>query len=502
MTRSIRDLLFEFFSKHPNQEFEHGPVVDWVTEQWLLEHDTPPRDPWRSIRALHQEGVLIKVRKGVYKYDPQAVIHRELEDFTLEQKEQIFRRDNYRCVICGRGRQDGVEIHADHIKPKDKGGKAEQVVVGLDAQEDDLVLYFDSNLALTPAYLKANNLYARARLNQDPALKGYFDDNGRVKPQKFRGENSYGFVAKLNSLTRVQGITSKDVARLKEGDQFVEFNGVKICHKYIAGHPAPSKEVESPKLSSPMFVRHWETHKFMREMHRIVPDQLVYIEEKIHGTSFRIGKALVNHSLSWVERFLLKLGFRIDQHEYTPLHGTRRTILGGGEKDTFYKRGMRNELFANISPKLYKGEQVFGEIFGFEINGVPIQKGFPYGCRLGENKAILYRVTQNNEDGKVFDLGREYVYRRADELGLLRPPLFAKYHYTGSDESKAELIRLVKHFTEGGSAFDSKTLREGVVVWFTDERGAWTCLKNKSFTFLAQESKAKDKGVVDMEDLA
>ncbi len=127
MTRSIRDLILEFFSNHPNQEFEHGPVVDWVTEQWLLEHDTSPRDPWRGIRALHQEGVLQKIAKGVYKYDPQAVTHRELEDFTSEQKEQIFRRDNYRCVVCGRGRQDGLEIHADHIKPKDKGGKAEIV---------------------------------------------------------------------------------------------------------------------------------------------------------------------------------------------------------------------------------------------------------------------------------------------------------------------------------------------------------------------------------------
>jgi len=124
MTTPLRDLVLEYFKKHPNKELEHGPVVDWVTEKWLREHDTPPRDPWRGIRALHQEGVLIKVRKGVYKYDPTAIIHRELEDFTPEQKEQIFRRDNYRCVMCGRGRQDGVEIHADHIKPKDKGGQA------------------------------------------------------------------------------------------------------------------------------------------------------------------------------------------------------------------------------------------------------------------------------------------------------------------------------------------------------------------------------------------
>ncbi len=124
MTKSVRDLVLIYFKKHPNQEIEHGPVVDWVTEQWLREHDKPPRDPWRSIRALHQEGVLIKIRKGVYQYDPEAAVHRKLEDFTPEQKEEIFKRDNYRCVICGRGRQDGVEIHADHIKPKDKGGKA------------------------------------------------------------------------------------------------------------------------------------------------------------------------------------------------------------------------------------------------------------------------------------------------------------------------------------------------------------------------------------------
>jgi len=33
-------------------------------------------------------------------------------------------RDEYKCVICGKGIKDGVEIHIDHIKPKDFGGKA------------------------------------------------------------------------------------------------------------------------------------------------------------------------------------------------------------------------------------------------------------------------------------------------------------------------------------------------------------------------------------------
>ncbi|MCX6382283.1 MAG: HNH endonuclease [Armatimonadetes bacterium] len=125
MRRTVNQLILEYFQNHPKQEVEHGPVVDWITEQWLQEgHETPPRDPWRGIRSLHQKGLLVKARKGVYLYDEDLILQRELEDFSPEQKAEIFARDNYRCVVCGLGQNSGVEIHADHIKPKDKGGKA------------------------------------------------------------------------------------------------------------------------------------------------------------------------------------------------------------------------------------------------------------------------------------------------------------------------------------------------------------------------------------------
>ncbi len=123
--KTISELVMQFFYANPNEDLEHGPVVDWVTEQWMETHSTPPRDPWRVIRSLHQKGFLIKVRKGVYRYDPRVVREHDLEDFTSDQKEEIFKRDNYSCVICGRGRHNGYEIHADHIVPKDLGGKAE-----------------------------------------------------------------------------------------------------------------------------------------------------------------------------------------------------------------------------------------------------------------------------------------------------------------------------------------------------------------------------------------
>lgn len=123
--KTIRDLVMEYFKQHPNKDLAHGPVVDWVTEQWRQQgNKTPPRDPWRIIRRLHQEGWLIKVRKGVYRYDPEAAGQIELDDFTPEQRQIILERDNYRCVICGRGKADGVELHVDHIKPRHLGGKS------------------------------------------------------------------------------------------------------------------------------------------------------------------------------------------------------------------------------------------------------------------------------------------------------------------------------------------------------------------------------------------
>ena len=121
---SIKDLIKEYFVSHARQDLPHDPVVDYVEEKYLKLYGRKPRDPWRSIRGLHQEGFLIKVRKGIYRYDPDAVTQRRLEDFTPYQRRIILERDEYKCVTCGRGRKDGVELQVDHIKPRDLGGEA------------------------------------------------------------------------------------------------------------------------------------------------------------------------------------------------------------------------------------------------------------------------------------------------------------------------------------------------------------------------------------------
>jgi len=118
------DLLKEYFIKHPKKDIPHPKVVDWAVAEWKKRTGEVFRDPDRGIRSLSQQGFLIKVAKGVYKYDPKYVQNRKLEDFTSAQKKIILKRDDYKCVICGKGKKEGIELHVDHIKAKDLGGKA------------------------------------------------------------------------------------------------------------------------------------------------------------------------------------------------------------------------------------------------------------------------------------------------------------------------------------------------------------------------------------------
>lgn len=122
-SRSQLDLLTEYYRSHPNKDIEHPEIVDWATSEWKKRTGKVFRDPDGGIRQLHQRGYLIKVRKGVYRYDSKAVKQRQLYDFTPEQKQQILKRDDYKCVVCGKGKKDSVELHVDHIISKDLGGE-------------------------------------------------------------------------------------------------------------------------------------------------------------------------------------------------------------------------------------------------------------------------------------------------------------------------------------------------------------------------------------------
>ena len=120
--KTIRELILEYFHDHPKEKTQHDPVVKWVGDQREKMGYKRPSDPWREIRKLHEEGILKQHSKGIYEYDPDYEHETELQDFPESVKQAIFKKDNYRCVVCGLGRENGVSIAADHKKPKSKGG--------------------------------------------------------------------------------------------------------------------------------------------------------------------------------------------------------------------------------------------------------------------------------------------------------------------------------------------------------------------------------------------
>jgi len=183
--------------------------------------------------------------------------------------------------------------------------------------------------------------------------------------------------------------------------------------------------------------------------------------------------------------------------------GTRRV---DGIK--FHLPEIRESIHNKIAPHICKGEEVYYEIFGYKHNweSAQIQSGYPYGCKRGQWKCMLYRVTITTEDGYRIDLDREQVYRRAEELGLEKPVLLDKFPETELTKwddpievTKNRCNMIIEH-AKGQSALDPNTLREGIVVWFQDCSGNWTCLKHKSEEFLLREDKNRQKGIEDVED--
>lgn len=118
------EIIMEYFEKNQNRDIPHPEIVDWATAEYKKRTGKVFRDPDRQIRKLFQDGKLLKITKGVYRYDKELIQEKSREEFTPTQKAEIFKRDNYRCVICGNGPREGFELHADHIKPREQGGKA------------------------------------------------------------------------------------------------------------------------------------------------------------------------------------------------------------------------------------------------------------------------------------------------------------------------------------------------------------------------------------------
>lgn len=76
----------------------------------------------RGVRKLKEHGYIKRVSKGVFKFTGEYSDSR-VTPFPKELRDEIIKRDNYTCQLCGITEKQGGILTADHIKPQDENGQ-------------------------------------------------------------------------------------------------------------------------------------------------------------------------------------------------------------------------------------------------------------------------------------------------------------------------------------------------------------------------------------------
>ena len=404
-----------------------------------------------------------------------------------------------------------------------------QVVIGLDHIEGELGVYFASDGQLSHGFCSANNLFRKAELNSDPEGKtGMFDENRRVRAQRFRGEISDGFWVPISNFDFIMG-----VGLLNEGFEFDTLDGNLICEKYVnqatlkIARENAGKKTKRAK-SSIMFKEHFDTGHFGKNLHEFDNNQTIIITEKLHGTSGRIGHVQVERTLKWKERLAKKLGVKVQETEWKYLNGTRRVVLEESSGTQYHDPTIRDKAFKLFNGNLRKGETVYFEIVGFESTGASIMPKvdttkmgdkeftktygktmpFSYGCGETESRVYVYRMTLADEDGHTIDYAWDDVVKRCKELGVDTVPhirtitlneIAVKHEIYDDRDIKEEFSKMVESYGSGASSLDACHIKEGVCVRIEGGISNKT-FKFKSFEFKVLEGIIKDSGVVDAEE--
>jgi len=419
----------------------------------------------------------------------------------------------------------------------------QNVIIGLQAKEGDIYVYFPVECKINLDFLRFTNsfrdftenadyknsnndrkMYLSLEENKKERVVGFFDENGRVKTMKLREEKSMGYLVPANEVEAFLGLNKGDLTQYA-GQEFDTINGTLMCEKYV---PKVSKQPGSGKGKDKqgMVAKvskviegqqhfHISTSNLRKNIHKIFPSTLISITYKTHGTSVWASNVLIKKQMTWKERLAKWFGVDVYDTEYGVLYGSRKVVKNKHFEDPnasnhFYKGDIWDIATRDFRNDLPKGFSVYGEILGYTPSGSAIQGGYDYGCLPGEHKLEIYIVTHTNPDGLVTELSFPQICNFCERLNLTPSiPFYTGYadqflfsqkvSYTGDDFQEIFLQTLEKLYNEKDCFMCNNAVpEEGVVV---REESLFSCdsYKLKSFRFLNRESEELDKGVADIE---
>src|ERR1039458_6425232 len=395
------------------------------------------------------------------------------------------------------------------------------VIVSKSANVGEWGLFFPVETELDKSFLGVNNLYRKPEWgNIDTTQKGFFEQSGRVKAVRFRGNKSEGFFIPIESLRYIFGNNPID---LFEGDTFDSIGDHEICRKYISKRNSVGQQRvrgRQPRLEDKIvenqFRFHYDTTNLRRNIHKIQPDHWISISDKWHGTSIVISNVLVNRKLPWYEKALKPIGIKVQEHEYGMAYSSRRVLKEvNGETKTnlhFYKEDIWGIVANEVKDIIPKGYTLYGEIVGYTPSGSEIQKGYHYGCPVGGHRLLTYRVTVVNADGQTIELNWPQMLEFCTKYGL--EPVKELWYGQAEDfvdwncreigninDWQSDLLTKLEAIYVRDQMCEYNNLQvpaEGIVVRI-DHLDQSEAFKLKNFRFLEAESKLLDKGESDIE---
>ena len=315
---------------------------------------------------------------------------------------------------------------------------------------------------------EVKKLIEEGKSDEARKLVGFFNKYGRVKMIRLGGTPSFGFLFHKETVEKWDPSLKKINLEDYIGEEFDTINGVLFSKPYV-----PRIKVQEPhehkskhsKLHNKMlkkierivpgeFAYHYDTQTLERNVKKLNPTDIVDISVKCDGTSFIMGNVKVRQpivpktKISWLNDIIVRLYTHLpkswqkyDEH-YEDVYSSRNKIRSGNEfysgkveinpdknnLDVNYPTGL-DSVFPQygkiLKDKIPSGITIYGEIVGY-VPGTSIGiisrggKVYDYGCKIGENKLMIYRVTEMDKNGSV----REY---EISEVIKFQKDLIAKY---------------------------------------------------------------------------
>ncbi|HMT01943.1 MAG TPA: RNA ligase family protein [Burkholderiales bacterium] len=427
---------------------------------------------------------------------------------------------NYTCTV----------VKIEHLFPIEGADKIQRcnilgndIVVSKELQVGTIMLYFVSGTRLNPDYCKFNNLYSDSALNIDDKQKGYINNKCKVSAVKLRNVISNGMLMPLESLDAFH----LDIKNsLKVGDSFTDINEYSICEKYIVvvkentHSPNKLKNVKRfNRLIDDYFQFHNCTEQLPKNIHKLNPDDIIGIHYKKHGVSAVFANIPTLRPLKWWEKLLKRWGVKIEDKVYDIIYSSRKVIknkyIYSNKSDLPQSKDIWGVVDKEIGHLIPKNWNVFGEIVGFTPKGSSLQPRYDYGCKQGEHKFYVYKISIVNPDGKLIYLTDKQIQEWCDSVGLLFSDTLLyygrainRYNFkpTKNDPWTVEkwrerFLEVLKHtFTEKDCKMCvNKVPMEGIVLRI-EKLNKYEAYKLKSQAFFLLESKAQDNEVTNLED--